>query len=93
MIERTHQERLAIAETDIERIQLDINNIAEQHREAVKSLSESIHLANINLADKLDKIDKKVSRFEWIMSGITMTIAAIAWIAGVFNINIGDIKK
>lgn len=89
MIERTHQERLAIAETDIERAQQDLNNIGTQHREAVLQLNASLKA----ISDKIDTLDKKVSRFEWIMSGITMTITAIAWIAGVFNIDLGSLKK
>jgi len=89
MIERTHQERLAIAETDIERAQLDLDNIGNQHRQAIITLNQSLK----DISDKIDVLDKKVSRFEWIMSGITMAIAAIAWIAGVFNIEIGILKK
>ena len=85
-------ERVAVIESQLTRARADLNEIANDNRQAHKTHSDREDALEVEVA----KLRAQVAKYEWMLGGVTACILVVAWVlnsTGFFNIASWRINK
>ena len=78
-------ERVAVLESQLTRARADLNEIANDNREAHKAHYEREDA----LESEVASLKVSIAKYEWLLGGVTTCVIVVAWIlnsTGFFNI-------
>lgn len=85
-------ERVAVLESQLTRARADLNEIANDNREAHKKHCER----EDELESEIASLKVSIAKYEWLLGGVTACVIVVAWVlnsTGFFNIASWEIKK
>jgi uncharacterized small protein (DUF1192 family) len=78
-------ERVAVLESQLTRARADLNEIANDNREAHKAHRER----DDALESEVARLKVSIAKYEWLLGGVTTCVIVVAWVlnsTGFFNI-------
>jgi cytochrome c-type biogenesis protein CcmH/NrfG len=86
------EERVAVLESQLTRARSDLNEIANENRDAHKKHYDREDALEAEVAS----LKVSIAKYEWLLGGVTACVIVVAWIlnsTGFFNIASWGIKK